>query len=200
MHKMFHFSRRAKLLFAFFALVAAGYVGVLFVGRANGIPPSFSEARLQGALIAQNIVNLSNESADDLKEINALSSEGKYPEALNVVLKTIEKSKEIRDEAVRLSGEMEKMTKALSEIDSAEARQAALESISNRLALLSRLINYSGYLSNLLEGLRDGLLGKRPVGEITALVNQVNAEVIAINNFNAQAGQAMDRFDAILKK
>ena len=32
-----------------------------------------------------------------------------------------------------------------------------------------------------------------------AIVNQINTDVNAINNFNAQAGQAMDKFDSIEK-
>ena len=80
--------------------------------------------------------------------------------------------------------------------------RAALESISSRLALINQLINYSADLSRLEEALRGRFAGTGTTSpaEITALVNQINTDVNAINNFNSQAGQAMDRFDGIVGK
>ncbi len=92
------------------------------------------------------------------------------------------------------------MTKSLSDISSFEARQAALESISSRLALLNRLISYSADIDQLSATLADRFNGKYvPANQISAMIDNVNAEVRAINNFNAQAGQSMDRFDKIVK-
>ena len=92
------------------------------------------------------------------------------------------------------------MTKALSELKSFEARQAALEAISNHLALISRLVNYSGYLGQLLEALRGRFTGSGIQGsQVSTLVNQINTEVTAINSFNNQAVQAMQRFDNLVR-
>ncbi|MEK7195089.1 MAG: hypothetical protein AAB655_00135 [Patescibacteria group bacterium] len=167
----------------------------------GSVPEGFIQARLQGALIAQNIVNLSNQSALDLNEVGELDRNKNFVEALNLTTELIKKSQEIRDQAVLLSSEIEKMTKALSEIDSFEARQAALEAIANRLALISRLINYSGYLGQLLDVLRGRFTGiYAPSYEVQNLITQINSEVRAINNFNTQAGRAMERFDEIVGK
>ena len=194
-------TKRIALALAVIFLAGGGYFLSRFLGLSFGIPAEFTTARLQGALIAQNIVNLSNESVLDLAEINKLDQNRNYTEALNLASEVIKRSQEIRDQAILLSTEVEKMTKALSEIGSFEARQAALESIANRLALISRLINYSGYLGQLLDVLRtrfDG--GYVKYGEAGRLIDQINAEVRAINNFNGQAAQAMERFDGIVKK
>jgi len=182
-------------------LGGGGYFLSRFFDFSAGIPPQFVDARFQGALIAQNIVNLSNESVLDLVEINKFDQSKNFTEAINLTTEVVKQSQEIRDQAVELSSQVEIMTKALSEITSFEARQAALEAIASRLALISRLINYSGYLGQLLDTLRirfDG--GKVKSGEVTLLIDQINAEVRAINAFNNQSTQAMERFDAIVGK
>lgn len=160
----------------------------------------FSDARLQGAIISQNIVNLSGRSVADLEAINQLDKSGNFTEALNLVTAAISRSQGIRDEALKLSAELEKMTRSLSDLKSFEARQAALEAISNHLALISRLVNYSGYLSQLLEVLRGRFTGSGAQGsQVSALVSQMNTEVTAINSFNNQAIQAMQRFDNLAR-
>jgi len=193
-------SRRLKIFLFFLVFLAVGYGISRLLRTSYGIPQTFTDARLQGAIIAQNIVNLSNQSASDLEKINELDSEHNFTEALTITTDVIRRSAEVREQAVALAGEIEKMTKALSEIDSFEARQAALESIANRLALINRLINYSNYLAQLLDVLRNRFTGKPPTDhEVANIVTQINAEVTAINSFNNQAGQAMDRFDKIIK-
>jgi len=174
---------------------------VHFLLSSGGVPQAFTDARLKGALISQDIVNLSNQSTLDLVKIGEYDAQRNYTEALNLSTDVIKRSQEIRDQAVELSSQVEGMTRALNNLDLLEARQAALESISNRLALLSRLINYSGYLGQLLDILRSHFTGKvYDSREVSLLIDQINAEVRAINNFNDQAGQAMDRFDKIVNK
>ncbi len=110
------------------------------------------------------------------------------------------RASELRNEAVKLSQELEKMTRALSDLSSFEARQAALEAISNHLAVISRLVNYSGYLSKLLEVLSDRFTGNLSDGsQVSLLVDQINAEVNAINSFSSQATEAMRRFDELVR-
>lgn len=112
--------------------------------------------------------------------------------------KVIQQSKDIRSQAVELSDQVSKMTQALSSIRSFEARQAALEAISSRLAMISRLINYSDYLNQLLSILQARFSGQPGDHRVASIILQINAEVTAINNFNNQATQAMQRFDKIV--
>lgn len=191
--------RKLIILFAIILVVGGGYGLNRIWGGFRGIPKEFTDARMQGAIIAQNIVNLSNQSASDLQKINELDAKGNYTGALDLTMSAIKQSQDIRDQAVELSSEVEAMTRSLSDIGSLDARQAALESIANRLALISRLINYSGYLGQLLDTLQGHFSGAAQTNtQVRALVEQLNSEVNAINNFNAQAGQAMDRFDKIV--
>ena len=194
-------SRRLKMVIGFIVLVGGGYTGISLWKNSGAIPADLSNARIQGALISENIVNLSSQSAADLSKINELDKEGKYSEALAITTQAITQSQEIRDKAVALSDQITTMTKSLSEIQSLEARQALLDAITSRLALVSRLINYSADLSQLLEVLRNHFSGiSFKKGDVASLVDQINSEVSAINTFNDQATQSMEKFDKIVGK
>ena len=195
------FSRRTKLITVFVVLIAAGYGIFRFVKANPGVPADFTDARMQGAIIAQNIVNASNQSTATLEQINTLDQQGDYSQALTLATGLVSQSVDIRNQAVSLSAQVSNMTQALSGISNFNAQQAALESISNRLALINQLINYSGDLATLEQTLASRFSGTGGSNmQVQALVNQINTDVNAINNFNSQAGQAMDRFDAIVGK
>lgn len=194
----FRFLVKALIIIIF--LVAGGYALTRF-NPTPKIPQEFVEARLEGALLSQDIVNLSNQLLDNLNKVSELEKKANYLEALNLTTETLKQSQEIRSKAVKLAQKLEKMTIALSEIRSAKAKQVALESISNRLALINRLINYSDYLSQLLEVLRNrfflGITSQNR--QIDDLIAKINDEVKAINNFNAEATAAMEKFDKLIR-
>ncbi len=195
---MSYFSRRTKISFAVIAVIVFGFFGARLWNLGGSIPKEFIDARIQGATISQSIVNLSNQSVADLESINALDNTNNFSRATELTEKVIQQSKDIRSQAVDLSNQVSKMTQALSGIKSFEARQAALEAISSRLAMISRLINYSDYLSQLLSALQLRFSGKPGDHRVAAIIIQINGEVTAINSFNNQATQAMNRFDRIV--
>lgn len=192
------FSRRAAIIGAFLLLVFAGYfLGVRRLDSSTP-PEEFSEARMRGAVISQEIVNLSNEISKDLETVNQLDNEGKSREALSAVVPVLEKTNNLKKKAAELSGELEKMTAGLLKVKSQEAQRAAMESITNRMALISRLLSYSDYMTQLAETLRRRFINASTTQSVAEVVGQINAEITAINSFNRAAGQAMDRFDATL--
>jgi len=197
---MFKFSRRTKIIAAFIILIAIGYGLALFWQSQNKVPADFTAARLQGAIIAQTIVNSSNQSTAELAAISKYDEQGDYADALASTTDLINQSAGLRNEAVQLSTQVSQMTSNLSNIKSEPAQQAALESISSRLALINELVTYSNDLDRLLAILQSRFSGTWvPNNQVTGIVNQINTDVNAINNFNAQAGQAMDQFDTIEK-
>ena len=164
------------------------------------IPAQFTNSRLQGALIASEIVDLSNQSVRDLKKINDLDRQGDFPGALKLVSGVIEKSTEIREKAILLSQELEGMTLALQGIEPESAREAAFESISNHLVLIGRLVNYSNYLGELLQVLKSRFSGNFSDGDrVPILVANINAEVNEINKLNNQAKEAIERFNELAR-
>lgn len=193
-------SRRTKVVLTFILLVVGGYVTSIWGRSFRDVPAGFKKARLESAMIAQNIVSLSNQLTVDLATINKYDRERKYADALLLITEVLKRNEEVRREAVRLSTQVEDMTRTLEDIDSAEARQAALAAIASRLALISRLVNYSNYLGDLLTTLRDRFSGRPSDANVANLVAQINAEVTAINNFDREAVAAMEEFDRIVKQ
>jgi len=193
-------SRGIKAAVVFIILVVAGYAIAVFWGSRNQVPVAFTDARLQGALISQDIVSISNSSTDELAKVSQDDKQGDYTDALTLTTNLISQSQQLRDKAVSLSNQVGIMTQSLSQIDSVGAQQAALQSISSRLALINQLITYSNDLDRLLGVLQARFSGKyEPTGTVDGIVNQINTDVNAINNFNAQATQAMSQFDTIVK-
>jgi DNA repair ATPase RecN len=197
---MLNFSRRTKVIAAFLIVIAIGYGIALYWEGRNKVPSDFTAARLQSAIIAQTIVNNSNQSTATLEKINQYDQQGDYTNALALTNGLVAQSQDLRDQAVDLSNQVENMTRALSGVNDFDAQQAALEAISSRLAVINQLVNYSGDLGELLDVLRSRFTGTAGTSvQVQTLVNQINTDVNAINNFNAQAGQAMDKFDSIEK-
>jgi len=198
---MSYISRRTKIVITFLFLVVAGYAFVRFLGAKDQIPKNFTDARSKGSAIAANIVALSNQSRDDLAKVNQYDKDSDYTDALTLTTSIVAQSQQIRDQALALDDQVSEMTKALPSISSPDAQQAALDSISSRLALVSQLINYSDDLNALLNVLRDKFTGKIPQdSQVQTLVDKINTDVAAVNNFNAQAGQSMTQFDTIVAK
>ena len=196
---MFNFSRRTKAITAFVIVIVAGYAIARFWQSQNQIPEAFTGARSQGAIIAENIVSTSNESTAELQKINELDQEGDYKDALTLTNGLITQSESLRNQAVQLSAQVQNMTQSLSSINNFDEQQAALESIASQLALINQLINYSGDLGHLSDVLQARFQGQpEPTGTVQGIVNQINTDVNAINNFNTQATQAMAQFDKIV--
>lgn len=192
--------RKELVIFIFILVFVGGYVATSFIDGSGGVPEEFSNARMQGALIAQGIVTLSSETAQDIKRIGEMESTGAFPQARELTSQAVTRSREIRDRAMLLSQEVEKMTRSLDSIQPPQARQAALEAITSWLTLISRLINYSGELGQLLDELNRRLSGAPQDHRISSLIEEINAEARAINSFNDQARQAIERFDKFLRE
>lgn len=192
-------SRRIKFATGFLAIVAVGYGATSYWLHRNDVPQDFTSARQQGAQIAQQIVDLSNQSTAELAQVNEYDKEGDYAEALKLTAQMIQQSTDLRNKAVDLSNQVGVMTKSLSDISSFDAQQAALESISSRLALINQLVNYSGDLGKLLDILQKHFTTQEYNNtEVQTIINQINTDVNAINNFNAQANRSMDAFDKLM--
>jgi hypothetical protein len=198
---MTNLSRRAKIFIVFIAIVIVSAVMAWFSSKKSGVSKDFTQAREQGALIAQNIVTLSDQSTKDLAQVNDLDKSGKYTDALVLTTSIVTKNQNLHDEAISLSDQIETMATSLPSISSADARQAALDAISSRLALVSELVDYSQDLNKLLVTLQGHFTGTTvQPGDVQTIVNQINTDVNAINNFNDQAQQSMIRFDTLEAK
>lgn len=188
--------QKIRLLIVFLIIILIGYfvVRFLFVDVKN-VPDDFLRARQESSLIAQGIVDLSNQSTSNLSEIAHLDSEHRYAEALNLISRELERNRQAREKAISLSVQLEKMARNLSQISPPSASQVALEAVSSETTLISRLIIYNDYLTQLLEVLREKFLGKIDGDKISELIAKINDEAQAINDLNNKFNKIMEEFD-----
>lgn len=190
--------KKFYLIFAVIILIFYGLAEFILSPKIV-IPENFTNSRMQTALISQSIIDLSNQIKDNVSKINSLDEEKKYKEAFNLLNETNIKILDIRQKAVELSRELEKMTKELNNVKAQGAESLAISAITNRLTIISHLINYSDYLFQLNLALQNRFYGKNNREEILSLINKINTEVEAINNANSEANLDMAKFDATIK-
>lgn len=172
------------------------FIGQFLFAKIRTIPQDFLKARQEASLVAQVIVKLSEESAVEIEKISDLSKAGDYTAALNLVVKEMEHNRDIRQKAMSLSSNLEAMTRASLGIHPDSSARLALEAVSVETTLISRLINYSDYLNQLLEILRAKLLGKSDSQEkINELISKINTEAKAVNELNKKFNDLISNFD-----
>lgn len=188
--------RKTRLLIIFILIILAAYFIVhFFISGVKTVPEEFLRARQEASLVAQDIVNISNNSGNTFGEIARLDKEGKYKEALVLVSRELENNRQARAKAISLSMQLETMAKNLDKISPSSAGQKALEAISSETALISRLIDYNDYLTQLLGALQDKFMGKSDGDKISELIGKINDETGAINDLNVKFNETMNEFD-----
>lgn len=193
------FPKWAKICIAIVIILVAGFAIAKSRLFSADVAPAFEQARMQGAIISDTIVRLSNDISNDLTRVSELDHAGNPRDALSLTVEVQAKAKEVRERANELSEELKKMISAMDSIKSPEAKQAAMEAVTNQMAIISRLISYSEYLQDLSQVLSNRFTGGYDKRSVSVIISQVNAEVTAVNSFNKQAVQAMERFEAALK-
>jgi hypothetical protein len=189
--------KRVRLLILFIIIILLAYFVLRFLAvELKNVPEDFLKARQEASLIASEIVTISNESTNNLNEIAELDKEGKYTEALILISQELERNRQAREKAIKLSVQLETMAKNLAQISPASASQVALQAVSSETALISRLIIYNDYLTQLLEVLREKFLGKSDGDKIPELLVKINGEIQAINDLNRKFNEVMKEFDA----
>lgn len=185
-------------MFLIFLLIilAAYFVGRFVFVKTQKIPQDFLKARQEASVIAQVIVNFSNDSAKRIEDISKLNNQGEYTEALNLVISEMDKNREIRQKAISLSANLGIMTQNAVGIYPDSSARIAIEAITVEATLINKLIDYNDYLNQLLEFLRLKLLGKTdPNVKINELIDKINGEANTINGLNEKFNELMAKFD-----
>src|SRR3989338_2457030 len=176
-----------------------------FAGPRPHVPNEFNAARLQGALIAQEIVDVVSESNDRLYLISTYDVGGDYRAALDLSARALEENKAVADSAVSLSKQLEVMLRNLEQVYPPEAQTKAQGAILAEVQLINKLISYSQLLSQLLEELRLKLKAHlngvaSPGIEIQTRVDEINREIRNINALNQEFIESMKEFDRYFSK
>ena len=192
--------RRLVSVFVVVLILVGGYTLFRLIDSIQGgVPQEFSDARAQGGVISEKIVSDTNDVAAAIMRLSGTSTPTRA-DASSTIGEILDKVTETRALAIDLSSELGKMSQALPGIRVPDARDAAVESISQRLALVSDLISYTEEVTRLAAALRLHLeQGTSNRQAIAALIEQINSQITAINNLNRTANESMDRFDAALR-
>lgn len=186
------------------AVIAAGIVLSLrfLVFSADHVPSDFTDARVRGAAIAENVMVLSKKTLGRLDAIAEHDRNRRTAEALLLVSQEVLESGKMREEAARLASQLERMARALPSIKPEVARQLATEAISAEVALVSRLMTHNALLAELFDILKMKLESRASNvdGRVNELINQINSEAGAINQFNKRFRDALEEFDRIVEK
>ena len=192
------YKTKIGLILAFFiVLIGLGAYRFWFSGE-RVVPAGFSQARIEAAKVADNIVRLSSLSLGNLEVIAKYDREKNYQEALKVVPEELARNRQARGEAIKLSNYLDQMAKALPEIKPRRAQGLATEAVGQEISLINHLIIRNELLQQLFE-----ILGEKfknngsPNGELKQLINKVNEEAVSINRLNFQFNSTMEKFDAL---
>lgn len=187
------------------ALAAAAVVLFLryVVFPPKNLPSAFSDARIKGSEIAQRIVFLSRETLSSIQKVAEYDRKRNYSEALLAISNAIIANRENQAEAIRLSSQLTAMAENLPKITPGSAREIATQAVTTEVALVSRLIYYNTYLSQLFETLK--VKFEKPWvayldGQVNDLVGKINDEAKAINELNKQFNSSMAEFDKIFNQ
>jgi len=194
------FLRGKKFYLIFVLLILGSYWLINFsYTKSINIPEAFNLSRMQTALIAEEIINLSNQIKTGVSKVNELEEKKDYKGAFNTLSEINLKILDVRAKAFELSKNLQTMTLELNNIKAGGAEKFALASITNRVTIINHLINYTDYLSQLNLALEKRFYGKDNKDEILSLINKINAEVDAINEANEKAKADIQKFDEALK-
>ena len=192
--------RRMRILIIFLLIVAAVWLIIkMLTPDAKNTPKEFLETRQEASLIAKDIIDISSRTAENIKKISDLDKNKEYTEALNLISEELNNNRKARENAIKLSSQLEIMAKNVSQISPVTAGQIAIQAISSETALISRLITYNDYLIKLLEILQAKFLEKEKNAndKIADLIEKINEEARAINDLNNNFNRLMTEFDKI---
>ena len=161
------------------------------------IPPEFLEARTRGSVFAEKIVSLNQDSLSRLGEIAKADQEGRYSSGIDLIIGELAKNEIAHQEAIGLSAELGIMAEALEAVSPEAAVNVGTQAVLQQAQIVQRLLNYNGYVHNLLAVLRERFENKGATGaeEVGVLLEKLNEEAEAINKLNIKYAELMAEFD-----
>jgi len=186
------------LLIVLILLAVIGFGILFFVDRPVRLPAEFLTARQKGAEISQKIVELTADTNQRIKEINALDINGDVLKAMAMIEEAKGKNREALDQALNLTGEMQDMAESLNKITLSKSREIAIKAIALEISLTTTfIVEYNPildqFLSNLYKAIATSKIEYRKAAENN--LSDLNAKTWAINSLNRQFLEQMREFD-----
>ncbi|OGG43239.1 hypothetical protein A3G50_01130 [Candidatus Jorgensenbacteria bacterium RIFCSPLOWO2_12_FULL_42_11] len=187
-----------KLIIVLILLTVFGFGILFFADRPVRLPAEFLTARQKGAEISQKIVELTADTNQRIKEINALDINGDVLKAMAMIEEAKGKNREALDQALKLTGEMQDMAESLNKITLSKSREIAIKAIALEISLTTTfIVEYNPildqFLSNLYKAIATSKIEYRKAAENN--LSDLNAKTWAINSLNRQFLEQMREFD-----
>lgn len=203
-------SRRNALIMIVLAILLV--VGIIYAaeslsGGGPYVPKEFTTTRAEAAQTASQIVSQANASITNLNAISAAYNSGKYNTALDLAIQEADRNNNESSSSLALSSQLSTMANDLYQVRPESAEQIGVQAIGTELQIVSKLIDYTGLTSKLLQDLRTGYIiqgnGATSTAGINSSLNQVvsglNGDAQSVNSLNQQYLNLMTQFDTLTK-
>ncbi|GEM_PF-1012802 len=190
-----------NIILALIVISILGGFGYLIWNRDESfVPENFVEAREKSASIASELVALLDSSVKSLDKISEEDKNGRFSSALELVEQETEKIEQVRTIALELSAELNNMAQAVQGIKPANAKNIALEAVTQEVSLIGHLINYNAYFGGLLFTLKMKFIDdiKYDSNDVWNFINNMNKEANEVNLINNSFNQKLAEFDKSL--
>jgi Cu/Ag efflux pump CusA len=189
--------RPLAITLAAIIVIVGSFVAFRFLG-ASQVPKEFKDARAEGGVISERIVQNAQSVAQSLNDVSTLENQKKYDEENAKIEELRGQNQSMKDDAIALSNQMQIMLKYIPDIRSEKARTVAFQAVNNELALIADLLSYGDYMEKLFAVIQDHTLKNRSA-QIQGWLHEINNEVQQINDINTKAQEAFSEFDSITK-
>jgi ribonucleotide monophosphatase NagD (HAD superfamily) len=198
------FIHKKKALAVFTGIIAVALVIYLVFALSSAstrtVPSAFTDARMTASGHAEDIVGMLSQTTSRIHEAKQLIEQRRNAQALTIVSQETEKNAEVREKAIQLALELEKMAREIPNIRSSSAAQVALVATSKETALIGKLLAYTNELNDLLNELHIVVLSSRPnYASVNESIATINSAATEINALNDEYKKEMEVFDRIVK-
>lgn len=194
------YKKNRGLTLAILTLLIIGAAVFSFQKFNRHVPPEFLSAREEAAATAEQIVQLSNASRNNIQEIEAKDSSRDYKAGLTLIETERNRNAEMNRQAGVLAGELQAMAYNLTGIKPKQAVLIGAQAVSTAVEMSKRLDAYINYSYELLAAFEDRFKGDNSAAtkkEIDEVIGKMNGEVDQINQLNNQYKQQMDQFNRL---
>jgi len=166
------------------------------------VPEGFERSRQNSVFIAKNIVDLTEESLNNLNAIAEADKEYKFKIALILVREELDRITDAKVKASELTQELTEMSLAAAAIKPTRAKDLAVDAITHELNLIAELLIYNDSLHALLQTLEYKFSGdiRYDSDDVQKLVTNINQRTREVNKLNELFKEKMAEFDKIVEK
>ena len=189
--------RSRNLIFVLIVVAASFGIGKMLFSQSKSVPVEFFQSRAESGRLAEKITSFLTNSLDRLDQVAQYDKVGRIQEAIKIIEGQVSSAKENDLNSLLLATQLETLARAAQTIRPDQARQIAVEAVSNEVALVSRMIVYNTELKDLFQLLNEKFTGQRAAKsqEVQNLILQLNDLANGINDLNYKFNNGMKQLD-----